>query len=79
MGIHLIPQALPGRRKSHSCRRHRAARAMGHWEIAMKMAFAALTFLLAAAAAACNTVQGMGKDVSAAGGAIDDAAEEAKK
>ena len=46
----------------------------------MKTAFAALAFLLAAAsAAACNTVQGVGKDVSAAGGAIDDAAEDAKK
>ena len=51
---------------------------MGHWEIAMKTAFAAMAFLLAAAAAACNTVQGVGKDVSAAGSAIDDAAEEAK-
>ena len=45
----------------------------------MKTAFAAFAFLLAAAAAACNTVQGVGKDVSAAGGAIDEAAEEAKK
>ena len=45
----------------------------------MKIAFAAMAFLLAAAAAACNTVAGVGKDVSAAGGAIDDAAEDAKK
>jgi predicted small secreted protein len=44
----------------------------------MKTAFAALAFLLAAAAAACNTVQGVGEDVSAAGDAIDDAAEDAK-
>ena len=45
----------------------------------MKTAFAALAFLLAAAAAACNTVEGMGEDVSAAGKAIDESAEEAKK
>lgn len=45
----------------------------------MKMAFAALAFLLAAAAAACNTVQGVGKDVGAAGDAIDHAAEDARK
>ena len=57
----------------------RSGAATAHWEIAMKTAFAALAFLLAAAAAACNTVQGMGQDVSAAGNAIDDAAEEAKK
>jgi predicted small secreted protein len=44
----------------------------------MKTAFAVMAFLLAAAAAACNTVQGVGKDVSAAGSAIDDAAEDAK-
>jgi entericidin B len=46
--------------------------------MAMKTAFAALAFLLAAAAAACNTVSGVGEDVSAAGHAIDDAAEDAK-
>ena len=45
----------------------------------MKTAFAALAFLLAAAAAACNTVEGVGEDVSAAGKAIDESAEEAKK
>ena len=45
----------------------------------MKPAFAALAFLLAAAAAACNTVQGVGEDVSAAGHAIDDAAEDARE
>ena len=37
----------------------------------MKTAFAALAFLLAASAAACNTVEGVGEDVSAAGNAID--------
>jgi predicted small secreted protein len=45
----------------------------------MKLAFAALAFLLAAAAAACNTVEGMGKDINAAGTAIDQSAEDAKK
>jgi predicted small secreted protein len=45
----------------------------------MKTAFAVLAFLLSAGAAACNTVQGMGKDVGAAGSSISDAAEEAKK
>jgi predicted small secreted protein len=44
----------------------------------MKVTFAALAFLLAAAAAACNTVEGLGEDVSAAGNAVDDAAEDAK-
>ena len=44
----------------------------------MKLTFAALTFLLAAAAAACNTVEGVGKDTQAAGAAVSDAAEDAK-
>lgn len=44
----------------------------------MKTAFAALAFLLAAAAAACNTVEGVGKDVGAAGTAIENSAEDAK-
>jgi predicted small secreted protein len=44
----------------------------------MKAAFAALAFLLAAAAAACNTVEGVGQDVSAAGKAVEDAADDAK-
>jgi predicted small secreted protein len=44
----------------------------------MKTALAVVAFLLAAAAAACNTVQGVGEDVSAAGEAIDDAAEDAR-
>lgn len=44
----------------------------------MKITFAALTFLLAAAAAACNTVEGVGQDVQAAGGAVEDAADDAK-
>jgi predicted small secreted protein len=47
-------------------------------EIPMKVTFAALAFLLAAAAAACNTVEGVGEDVSAAGNAVDQAAEDAK-
>lgn len=44
----------------------------------MKASFAALAFLLAAAAAACNTVEGAGEDVRAAGEAIDNAAEDAQ-
>lgn len=44
----------------------------------MKVTFAAIAFLLAAAAAACNTVEGVGEDVSAAGNAVDQAAEDAK-
>ena len=43
----------------------------------MKASFAALAFLLAAAAAACNTVEGVGEDVTAAGQAVDNAAEDA--
>lgn len=43
----------------------------------MKTAFAALAFMLAAAAAACNTVEGVGEDVKAAGTAIDRTAEDA--
>lgn len=43
----------------------------------MKTAFAALAFMLAAAAAACNTVEGVGEDVKAAGTAIDKSAEDA--
>lgn len=44
----------------------------------MKMSFAALAFLLAAAAAACNTVEGAGQDVQQAGEAIEEAADDAK-
>lgn len=44
----------------------------------MKTAFAAFALLLATAAAACNTVEGVGEDVTAAGQAIDNAAEESK-
>lgn len=47
-------------------------------EILMKTAFAALAFLLAASAAACNTVEGVGEDVTAAGTAVDKAAENAQ-
>ena len=49
----------------------------GTWRILMKTAFAALAFLLAASAAACNTVEGVGEDVTAAGTAVDRAAEDA--
>jgi predicted small secreted protein len=44
----------------------------------MKITFAALTFLLAAAAAACNTVEGLGKDTQAAGAAVEDASKDAQ-
>lgn len=44
----------------------------------MKIALAAIAFLLATAATACNTVEGVGEDMQAAGQAVDDAAEEAK-
>jgi predicted small secreted protein len=47
-------------------------------EIDMKLAFAALAFLLSAAAAACNTVEGVGEDVRAVGDAVDETAEDAK-
>jgi len=47
-------------------------------EFYMKTAFAALAFLLAASAAACNTVEGVGEDLSAAGQAIDQTAEDNK-
>ncbi|MEZ5938535.1 MAG: entericidin A/B family lipoprotein [Hyphomonadaceae bacterium] len=39
---------------------------------------ALLATALAFMAAACNTVEGVGKDVSAAGGAIEDTAQDAK-
>lgn len=44
----------------------------------MKTAFAALAFLLAASAAACNTVEGVGEDLTSAGQAIDQTAEDNK-
>ena len=44
----------------------------------MKTAFAALAFLLAASAAACNTVEGIGQDTQAAGQAVEDAADSNK-
>jgi len=44
----------------------------------MKASFAALAFLLAVAASACNTVEGVGEDMTAAGQAVDSAAEDAK-
>lgn len=47
-------------------------------EITMKTTFAAIAFLLAASAAACNTVEGVGQDVQAAGTAVEDAADDNK-
>lgn len=44
----------------------------------MKLTFAAFAFLLAAAAAACNTVEGVGEDAQAAGKAVEDTANDAK-
>lgn len=43
----------------------------------MKITFAAFAFLLATAAAACNTVEGVGQDMQAAGAAVEDTAEDA--
>lgn len=43
----------------------------------MKTALAALALLLAASVAACNTVEGVGEDMQAAGQAVDQAAEDA--
>lgn len=43
----------------------------------MKTALAAIVFMLAASAAACNTVEGVGEDMQAAGQAVDEAAEDA--
>lgn len=43
----------------------------------MKTAFAALVLMLATAAAGCNTVEGVGEDMQAAGQAVDQAAEDA--
>ena len=50
---------------------------MGLVEMIMKFTFAAIAFVLAAAAAACNTIEGVGEDTQAAGSAIEDAAEDA--
>lgn len=43
----------------------------------MKTALAALVLMLATAAAGCNTVEGVGEDMQAAGQAVDNAAEDA--
>jgi len=44
----------------------------------MKIAFMAFALLLSTAAAACNTVEGAGKDVEAVGDGVQDAAQDAK-
>lgn len=54
------------------------ARADGTWRFNMKTTFAVLAFLLAATAAACNTVEGAGQDLSSAGQAIENSADNAK-
>ncbi len=46
-------------------------------ETYMKIAYAAFAFLLAAAAAACNTIEGAGRDIQSGGEAIEDAAQDA--
>jgi predicted small secreted protein len=48
------------------------------WTLSMKLTFAAFAFLLAAAAAACNTVEGVGKDTAAVGDAVSDASKDAQ-
>jgi predicted small secreted protein len=47
-------------------------------ETIMKIAYAAFAFVLAMAAAACNTVEGAGQDIETVGGAIEDAANDSK-
>lgn len=47
-------------------------------ETIMKIAFMAFALLLTTAAAACNTVEGAGKDVEAVGDGVQDAAQDAK-
>lgn len=42
----------------------------------MKITFAAIAFFLATAATACNTVEGAGKDVQAAGTAVEETAKD---
>ncbi len=42
----------------------------------MKITFAAIAFILATATAACNTVEGAGKDVRAAGTAVEETAKD---
>lgn len=54
-----------------------ASVADGTWRFTMKTALAAIVFMLAASAAACNTVEGVGEDMQAAGQAVDEAAEDA--
>lgn len=45
-------------------------------ETHMKITFAAIAFILATAATACNTVEGAGKDVQAAGTAVEETAKD---
>ena len=40
-------------------------------DIQMKMTLAAIAFMLATAATACNTVEGAGQDIQAAGTAVE--------
>lgn len=49
----------------------------GTWRLTMKMTFAAIAFILATTVAACNTVEGAGQDVQAAGQAIEKTADDA--
>lgn len=42
----------------------------------MKLTLAAIAFILATAATACNTVEGAGKDVKAAGAAVEETAKD---
>ncbi len=44
----------------------------------MKITFAAFAFLLAVAATACNTIEGVGQDAQAAGQAVENAADDNK-
>jgi predicted small secreted protein len=44
----------------------------------MKITLAVFAFLLAASAAACNTIEGVGQDAQAAGQAVENAADDNK-
>jgi entericidin B len=43
----------------------------------MKLTLAAIAFILATATAACNTVEGAGQDIQAAGAAVENTADDA--
>jgi entericidin B len=74
-GLRFRPELIAAASRCLLCS---ATVADGTWRFMMKTALAAIAFLLAASATACNTVQGVGEDMQAAGQAVDQAAEENK-